>query len=271
MAVAPAPVAPAPVAVAPAVHTETPATTAVVPGFLQGSGFDADMEDPNRSSGGGQGGKRLWMPKGQAKNIIFLSDGTGPLPYGPPVIYEHQPPLGQGKKRWQNWAPCLEPLGVPCPLCEFAAAHDKQGQRYKGMFFSILDLSEWTDGKGVKHSMTKRIMVAKKDTKEKIERKYMTRVEAGGTLRGSMFKVFRGNTDKSASVGDDFEFVQACDMNSLPEDMREPFDVMEFLGLNDPEKVKANVADMVQRMKVELGEAGAPVAAVPGAQTPVAY
>ena len=245
-----------------------------MPGFIQGTGVGSDMDDPNRQAGSSQAGKRLWLPKGAKKSIIFLSEGTGPLPYGPPVIYEHQPPIGQGKRRWLNWFPCLEPLGVPCPLCQWADSHDRSGARYKGMFFTVVDLTQWVDQQGKQHTMTKKLLVAKRDTKEKIERKYMSRVEAGGGLRGAMFTTFRGSSDKSAAVGDDFEFIQMCDLSQLPPEMQEPFDVAEELGLNNPEQVKADIAAAIERMKVEAGEFTQPAGQQPppqGAGQSVAY
>lgn len=263
--------APAPAQAPAQAPAPAPADGSAVPGFIQGTGMDSDMSDPNRRSGGNQASKRLWMPKGSSKTVIFLTEGTGPLPYGPPVLYEHQPPIGQGKRRWQNWHPCLEPLGVPCPLCKWAETHDGTGRRYKGMFFTVLDLSQWTDAQGVTHTMSKKLLVAKKDTKEKIERRYMTRVEAGGGLRGAMFRISRGSSDKSAAVGDDFEFIQMCDLNSIPPEFREPFDLTEVLGLNDPATVKQSVALAVERMKVEAGEATASPQGPQGPATQVSY
>ena len=237
----------------PTKNESTPASG--IPAFIQGTGVDQNMDDPNALSGG-QGGQRLWIPKGGTKNLIFLTEGNGPLPYGPPLIFEHNFPLGVGKKRFQNWLPCIEPLGVTCGLCEWANTHDGSGRRYKGMYFTVLDLSQWTDKQGNVHKMSKKLMVAKKDTKEKLERRYLTRLEAGSCLRGALFRATRGSSDKSPSVGDDFEFVQMVDLRQIPEEFREPIDYIEFLGLNKTEELKKRVADAVQRMRVETGEFG---------------
>jgi len=221
--------------------TQAPTGT---PDWIQGMGADQDMDDPERPSRG-QSGFRFWLPKGDSKYIIFLTDGGGPLPYGPPAVYEHNPPIGQGKGRWQNWMSCLKPLGISCPLCKWAEDHDRQGARYKGLFFSILDCTAYTDSKGVEHKMTKKVLCAKKDTAELIARKWAARVENGEKLRGAMFKVFRGSGDKSPAVGDDYEFVRMVDLNRVPEEFREPHDWKEILAPN-PQQVKSAVERMQQ-------------------------
>lgn len=247
--VAPAP-APVPMASVLAPCAVPPVGTAAGSGLILGMGTDADMTDPNKAAG--QVGERFWIPKGESRYVIFLSDGAGPAPYGPPVLFEHNVPLGQGKMRWLNWRLCIEPLGIRCPLCEFAELNDGIGRRYKGMFFTVFDLTEWTDKQGKKHGATRKFLVAKKDTKEKIERKYLSRIEAGDKLRGAMYKIFRGSSDKSAAVGDDFEFVKMVDLNKIenPED-REPFNLIEKFNLKDIETVKKQVFQAAERLKIE--------------------
>lgn len=234
----------------PPVPAPVPATSAPggVPSFIQGTGVEQDMNSGKASSGGGN--KRFWMPKGSSKVVIFLSDGTGPLPYGPPKIAEHNPPIGQGKQRWQHWHSCLEPvLGKgACPLCNWETTHNGVGRAYFGLFFTIVDTTEFEDASGQKRSNVKRLLCAKKDTAELITRKYVSRIESSDTLRGAMFRVFRGNGDKTPSVGDDYEFMQMVDLSTLPDS--EPFDYAEMLAPN------LGLAEQaVQRMAVEAGEA----------------
>ena len=137
--------------------------------WLQGGTIGEDMTDPERPAG--NTALRYWMPKGSSKTIIFLSDGMGE--FGPPTVYEHNPPAGQGPKRWQNWTSCLAPLGVECPLCKWAATHENQGGRYKGMFFTIIDCDKFTDRQGNERSMVKKLLCAKKDIAEMLARKYV--------------------------------------------------------------------------------------------------
>lgn len=188
------------------------------PEWLVGAGLDTDFSG-DKSSGASSNYIRYWMPKGATKKIIFLTDGDEA-----PVLWEHQFKLN-GK--WQNWATCTKPLGGKCPFCEWADKNDGEYRRYKAAFFTIIDCSEYTDKKGEEHSYTKRLMCCKSGTAEKIKRKWMRLQEDGKTLKGAMFEVYRTNSDKSPSVGEDFEFIKHIDMESL-EDSTE-FDYAELL------------------------------------------
>ena len=177
---------------------------------------------------------------------------------------------------WSHFKLCLEPLGIPCDICQFAMANDGKAKRYKGMFFSVLDLSEWTDKKGVKHSCEKKLLVAKKDTAEKLGRKWLARQEQGQSLRGAMFKVYRGSTDKSPSVGDDFEFVKMVDLSQMPVgpdgvSLGMPMDLMDRFKLSDIEYHKKAAKDAVERMRVQTGTAAPGPAPVQGANSTVRY
>jgi hypothetical protein len=225
------------------VSEETPEDAAP---WIQGTGVDQSMDDPNRSATGG--GMRFWMPKGSSKTIIFLTDGHGPN--GPPSVFEHNPPMGQGKMRYQHWFSCVEPLGMKCPLCQWADTHDGNGRRYKGLFFTIIDTTEFVDKAGNKRSNLKKLLVAKKDTAELLARKYLSRVEAGGSLMGAMFKVHRGSGEKTAAVGNDFEFIKMVDLSALPDS--EQFDYRKILK---PDLKLVTAA--VETLKIEAGEGGA--------------
>ncbi len=226
---------------------QLPEASADTAPWIQGTGVGQDMKDPLRPASGS--GSRFWMPKGSSKTIIFLTEGNGLE--GPPTVYEHNPPIAQGPKRWQNWISCLEPLEIRCQLCDWADTHDGQGRRYKGLFFTVIDTSEFTDKSGVKRSNLKKLFVAKKDTAEVIARKYLTRVEAGESLRGAMYKVHRGSGDKSPAVGDDFEFIKMVDLSALPDS-----DQFDYRKILEPTAEKVNQA--IERLKREVGEFGGP-------------
>jgi hypothetical protein len=156
-------------------------------------------------------------------------------------------------------------MGMKCPLCQWADSHDGQGRRYKGLFFTIIDTTEFVDKAGKKRSNLKKLLVAKKDTAEILARKYLARVEAGESFMGAMYKVHRGSGDKTAAVGNDFEFVKMVDLSALPDS--EQFDYREILKPN-PDLVKATV----ERLKVEVGEGGGgPNSPSEGAGASVAY
>ena len=197
------------------------------PSWIQGTGVETSMEGDPRSGGANI---RYWMPPGSEKTVIFLSEGNDA-----PVIWEHQYKQGNSYK---NWSTCLQPLGMTCPLCAAADASKTSG-RYKGMFFSIIDCTEFTDKGGNKRVNEKRILVAKASTADIIKRKYISRVDAGGGLRGAKFKIYRPKKDTSAAVGEDYEFIEMVDLAKFEDTT--PFDLME-IAKPDPEKMERAAA-----------------------------
>ena len=149
--------------------------------WILGEGDDADMVGdhvPTKT-----GNLRYWMPKGQERKVIFLTDYEKSV-----VIWEHQLRLNGN---WRNWFTCLEPLGVTCPICQYAEANDGQFRRYKGRFFSIIDTHEFKDRSGATRSNVKKLMCCKKDTSEVLKRLSDDCKERDGNgLRGAMFKIF---------------------------------------------------------------------------------
>ena len=191
---------------------------------------DADFAgDP---SAGGSGLQRFWMPKGANKKIGFLTKGKDAA-----IIWEHQVKLNGN---WRNWVPCVEPLGETCALCQWAEENN-EFKRYKGCYFIVVDMTPFEDKQGNKRVNERRLLCAKKDTAELIKRRYMDRLEEGEDLRGATFKVYRSSSDKSPSVGDDYQFGGMIDLDDLP-DTEHP-DWSEILK-PDPERAKAVVAQL---------------------------
>jgi hypothetical protein len=118
-------------------------------------------------------------------------------------------------------------------------------------FFTVIDTTEFTDSKGNKRVNEKRLICAKKDTAEKIKRKYIARIEEKQGLRGAMFKIYRGSGDKSASTGDDFDFMKMVDLAMLPDAVE--FDYSEILKPS-PEKMD-RLMDYLSRVKPITEEA----------------
>lgn len=207
--------------------------------WMIGEGFDTGMEgDPNPNEGANL---RWWVPKGETRTAIFVTEGKDA-----PVLWEHN---GQIDGNWKNWASCLEPLGMPCDLCKYANANKGAWKRYKGRFFTVIDLTEFKDRMGRVRSRERRLMCVKKDVSEIIQRKYMSRRDAGEGLRGAMFKIFRPDSDKSASTGEDFEFVKMVNLldYGFSEDPNKgfllpdgQFDIARLLK-PDPAKIKIMV------------------------------
>lgn len=201
-----------------------------------GLGLEADMTgDPTPGSGGSL---RFWLPKGSDRKVIFLTEGNKA-----PVLFEHRIRLGGS---WNNWFTCLSHLGMECPLCKFADENDGNGRRKKVMYFTVIDTHEFEDRSGKKRKNLKKLFAAQKDTTEILKRQYLKRLEAEQGLRGAMFDIFRTKSDKSASVGEQFDFIKMVDLSSLPDS--EEFDYKELLK-PDIEKVRL----AVERLRREGG------------------
>lgn len=192
--------------------------------WMSDEGWEADMSRPSF------GTPRFWMPSGTEKKVIFLTDV-------PKIIWEHQyATIRNGKRNFFNWATCLLPLDLPCPMCA-----QTEYRRYKGAFFTVIDLSEYEDRSGQKHKNEKKLLVAKSDVFSKLKRQATKRKEAGESLRGALYTVYRSASDTSPGTGDTFEFESMVDLEKL--DDSEEFDYAELLA-PDPEKMKQIVQEI---------------------------
>jgi hypothetical protein len=142
-------------------------------------------------------------------------------------------------------------------MCQFAESHDGTYRRYKGVVFTIVDCNEYTDKAGVKQSMQRKLLVAKKGVAERLKLRYQSCLERGHGLRGAMFKVHRTNDAKSSAVGDDFEYHSNIDLNSLPESQE-----LDYAELLSPSVDKMNA--WVHRITQELGGGVAPTGGATG-------
>lgn len=170
------------------------------------------------------GPNRVWIPPGGSQEWVFVDDT-------PFCFHEHNPKINGN---WKNWLTCLQGVsedGVPC--CEALGAKS----RYYTGYFTVVDLSKWTDKKGNVHQYEVKLVGAKLKTLKKLERKKKDR----GTLVGSIYKITRED-DKSPNCGDDFEFIREADLTKL-------FDVANYKGKKLPE-LYAKAADDVVQMNV---------------------
>ena len=205
--------------------------------WMLGSGFDTSMEgDVSKSN------NRLWKPKGSEKKILFLTSGRNA-----PVVWEHG---YQSGGTWGHFLTCLSQAKMVCPMCLWSDANKGKYRRSKVMFFTVLDIDGYTAKDGTKKTNIPRLMGCKKDVVDIIKRKWLSRMEAGGDLRGSIFKVYRPNSDKSASVGEDFEFVSTVDLTVPPYSEFKEFDYEKEFAL-EPDRMR----DVVERLRVEGTEA----------------
>ena len=199
---------------------------------------------------------RFWMKQDTEKKILFLSEANQII-----SIFEHQVKLGGD---WRHWFTCLNHDGkTPCPLCEYSLANANKFRRTKVAYLSILDLTPWKAKDGTEHKFTPRLFGAKNDTVELLKRRYLERVEAGQSLKYSMYTVFRSKSDKSPNVGSDFSFIKMVDPSVLPEEVRSGMDLMEELK---PDREKMEGA--VKQLMAEAGYAGGGGGAAAGGDIP---
>lgn len=151
------------------------------------------------------GPNRVWLKPGTSQEWVFIDDE-------PLCFHEHNPKINGD---WKNWFTCLQNIsedGVPC--CEILGAKT----RYYVGYFTVVDLSKWTDKKGNTHQYEVKLLPAKLKTLKKLERKKKDK----GSLVGAMYKVTR-ETDQSPACGDDFEFIRDADLTKL-------FEVANYKG-----------------------------------------
>lgn len=189
------------------------------PSWLIGSGLDTDLTQDKAISGSKL---RFWIPKGSMKRVIFLTAGDQA-----PVIWEHQLKLNGN---WNNFVTCTKPIGVPCPVCEWSDKNNGEFKRYKAAFFTVIDCTEFADKSGKVIKNVKRLMCCKSSTAEKLKRKWLRLQDDKKSMLGAMFEIFRPSLDKSAAVGEDFEYVKHVDLETL-KDATE-FDYSEVLQPN---------------------------------------
>ena len=167
---------------------------------------------------------RFWMPEKTERKIIFLTDVVKL------IIYEHNMRLNG---HWRNWCTCLKMLKIPCPLCEA-----KNVSRYQVAPYSVIDLEEFTDKKGVKHANQRRLLMAKSVTYEKLMRQHKKRQEKGQSLVGAVYTVARLSGKKSCGCGDEFEFEEMVDLKDLQAEKIETAE-FDYFKLLKPDKALA--------------------------------
>lgn len=129
---------------------------------------------------------RFFFKAGEERNIVFL-DST------PPIVKEHGIKLN-GK--WGNNFTCLSAIDEPCPICKMEDRPTDVG------FFTILDLTPFTDKKGNRRTASVKVFAAKTKVLAQLK-KFHAKYASRGGLVGKSFEVSR-SSDKAASTGDVF-------------------------------------------------------------------
>lgn len=176
---------------------------------------------------------RFWMKENSERKIVFLTDVVKL------IIYEHSMRIGQ---HWRNYATCLRLLKQKCPLCE-----TKNVNKYQVAPYTVIGLEPYEDKKGVKHTHTKRLLMAKGVTFEKLVRQQKKREEKEQSLKFAIYTVARLSGKKSCSCGDEFEFEEMTTEKALQD---AGIDTAEF----DYFKLLKPSPELVQKYVDQLGD-----------------
>lgn len=163
---------------------------------------------------------RFWLPSEKETKIVFLDDN-------PPIIEEHQLKISGD---WRNWVTCLRIIGEACPVCDIL-----EDSPYTIGFYTILDLSEFTDRQGQKRKNEKKLLPAKFKTLQMF-RKYSKKRDG---LQYCMFDVSRSSAD-SFNIGDIYDFeerLSESEAKKLNSDIT-PFDYAEILKPKSAAEIK---------------------------------
>lgn len=138
--------------------------------------------------------RRFYMKPGADATIVFLDgDNSEDEPIG--NYKEHQFESTTG--RWPNFASCTGAAGG-CVFC-------KAGVRaYDAFPFTIIQIKPvWTDRDGNEHKNQRKLLIAKKESMQRLLRQ----IEKREGLAGTVWNVYRSN-QRAYTIGDDWEFVE---------------------------------------------------------------
>lgn len=145
---------------------------------------------------------RVWIPAGQSRDLVFVDDAA--------ISFDEHNAYLNGS--WKNWMTCAAPISDEGePECCKILGRDT---RYRVTMLTVVDCSKWTDKKGNTRQYEIKVLPAKYKTAQKLDRKSSELAKEGKNLIGRLYKVVR-ETDKSPSVGDEYEFTRDVDMNKL--------------------------------------------------------
>lgn len=142
---------------------------------------------------------RFFVPVGESRQVVIIDEA--------PEWFRTEHALKNPRtQRFDLFTPCIDEV-ANCPVC---AATSKPG--YFALYLTVLDLTPFTTGDGEEVLWSKKLMVVKLTQQKKIARLY----EKYNSLRGMIIECTRDD-DKSAAIGNDFEFVDWMEEAELQE------------------------------------------------------
>lgn len=140
---------------------------------------------------------RFFCPVGETREIVVVDHE--------PDFFRHEHNLKDGQGRWSIYTSCINET-ANCPVC--LSNPDKSA--YFAMYLTIIDLTPYTNKDGVEVPWSKKLLVVKSQQQKKIMRYF----ERYGTLRGMVLTMTRDG-DKDAAIGNDIEYVEHMDEDTL--------------------------------------------------------
>ena len=164
--------------------------------------YTRGYENIPKPSGGRLFYNRVYLKYGESRDVIFVDDD-------PFRIWEHN---WRGENKWKNWCTCK---GDGCQSC---AAKMK---RYFIGYYTVVDTSEWTDKKGVKHQFEMSFLCAKSTSLAtigaEVDLSNDPQIGRDG-LKGSMYRLKRSTkevNEKAPGIGDAMGFMRVGNMEKL--------------------------------------------------------
>lgn len=134
---------------------------------------------------------RFYLPPGGESQIIILDAKI--------VAGMHEHDVDIPGKKMKKYVPCIGGLpGQVCPLC-----HAGERKTFR-MFLTVLDLAEYTDGKGRKVTRRKRLLPISQGDKERWQSIQQDALKLHGTMRGTYIYMKRPNEQRSSRIGEPF-------------------------------------------------------------------
>lgn len=185
---------------------------------------------------------RFYVPVGETRQAIIVDEE--------PNFFRYEHALQNPRtKRWDTFTGCVMESDN-CPVCE-ATGKDPTYI----MYLTVIDLTpfETSDGKTVEFS--RKLLAVKPAQQKKFQRLFEKAEAKGESLRGMLIE-FTRDDDKSASIGNDIEFVEYVDEDDLltytrswkdkdgkkhTEECHEPIDYEAIYGDVDVDQLRALV------------------------------
>lgn len=149
---------------------------------------------------------RYWMKKATGREIVFVDEGA------PRPVNEHNPCIGQGAARWQNWMTCSNgPDAACCSILGRGYVEAAGYGRYTVKYYTIVDCTGYKSRTGNEYRFLMTLFAAKSGT----ELKLRTKITDHEGIAGKLFKANRYGIENEPAVGGEHSFLRVANMEGL--------------------------------------------------------